>query len=279
MKNLKTLRNAVPLAALACAIAFFSSGCSQSIAPIRGINFSYSVPYPDTGSLFTEWGPIHNAGCRYIISHLDSATVTGPQAVLLDSITSKLEEFMMDSTNIDTTGYYDLRPELDQVANNVSQGNYSNATWVHQQFATDAENYEGVADYTSNDSIFLQSIASASMISDSTYRTNQLNSLYATWQGDSVADVSGTPVDSEYWITGGPLSVGYYSSRLWPSDTIPLVTADVAGALGGAAGSVASDLVGGKKPDLGKAVKTGIATGIGATVTAAVLTFGLSLIL
>ncbi len=80
MKTLRTIKFAAPLAAAALAFAFFSSGCSHSVAPVRSGFFPSSVSL-NSGNPYDTLGQDHNIELEWAMSHTDSTSAEGTDTI------------------------------------------------------------------------------------------------------------------------------------------------------------------------------------------------------
>jgi hypothetical protein len=208
---------------------------SQRVMPLS----AYTVSSTDPSIV----GTIHNAFLSYFFDSIGS--VSSFKSLSLDSQSSRFYElicrFMLDSTNVDTTGYYNLIATYKTEQGYVVAGDYANMSWIQSRADSLTTNLSLAADEDSSTKALIDTIAYET---DNSTRSTSLSNMQTQWQNKWLTiDGNGTNGNHDYFL-GAMCSVGVHSSQLWntggpggggvpPVDIGHIIACDAAGAAAG----------------------------------------------
>lgn len=262
MKNFlwfQDLKHAVAFMAVLCASAIFISGCSHETTPVSSrilptSAYSLSTSDPD------EVGPIHNAFLIYLSDSIGSYSAFNllPVSIQASRFEQLMSRFMLDSTNIDTSGITNIVAVYTSEDSLAQTGTYLSSTAPWQALM---DSQITLASLAPDEDSSCRAVIDT-LLGETSYSTRMasLTAMQSQWETKwATIDGYGTNGSHDY-LLGVLVSIAVNSTYLWrsgglggPADGIWAAAADVAGGIFGFA--TGSGLIG----RITNAFKTGAA--------------------
>ncbi len=226
--------------AVVCASAIFSSGCSHETTPVSSKilpNSIYSLSTSDPA----EVGTIHNAFIVYLSDSIGSYSGFNllPVSTQASRFEQLMSQFILDSTNIDTTGITNIVAAYTSEDSLAQTGTYLSSTTPWQALM---DSQITLASLAADEDSSCRAVVDT-LLGETNFSTRMasLTAMQSQWEVKwATIDGYGTNGTHDY-LLGVLVSIAVNSTMLWgtggglggPTDGILAAAADVAGGIFG----------------------------------------------